>query len=116
MTTRLLSLVLVFAAAQCSGQNRAAAQLPGFNLEPIAESFLQNSAAADGAMPEQQLLNAFADSWLVDAFPLLRTLIDLLTELLDLLNQADQFVSGVNGGDNGKRRASRSARYGFARR
>lgn len=67
----------------------------GFGMS--ASTFAQQSGEecqSETDQPTDNVLADIQDSLLLDAFPLLRTLIDLISELIDLLNQADQLING----------------------
>ena len=85
--TSILILLLVLLAASPVVPS-ATAQRPDPAVPAVDDS--GESLEAD------DFLDTCQDSLLIQSFPMLRTLIDLISQLLDLLNQADQVLGGVN--------------------
>ena len=93
MNKRCVLLLMVFLMTSLGLAPPALAQqLPTIDMPAADDPASTTDTPGD-------VLNGCQDSLLLEPFPMLRMLIDLLTQLLDLLERADQQLSDQNATD-----------------
>lgn len=93
MTKTAIAILLAALIATLATDRAAFAQQSVPDVPSVADD---DGADGDGA---GDLLGQCRDSLLLEPFPILRALIDLLSQLLELLNQADGLLNGGSEGD-----------------